>query len=300
LTAGRDVTFDSDDVTLAGTLWSPDEQPQCAVVMVGGSGPADRHNDVLFPPIREHLVGTGIAVLSYDKRGVGGSTGSWVGATIGDFAADARSAYDVLRAQVSCPVGLFGHSEGGWVVLRAAAACPEIAFVVTNSCPGMTPGEQDRYSVQVALNTAGEPDDVVSAALALYDRLVTELRRGATFAEVEALLSQSSVAKYFGELDEDAWRSARPKLDHDPVPDLVAVPCPHLAMFGAADELVPVPPSVDTFAAAAARRRPLDTAALTIAVFPAADHRLRTGDADFAPGYLPTLSDWIERMVTRQ
>jgi hypothetical protein len=118
----------------------------------------------------------------------------------------------------------------------------------------MTPGEQDRYSVEVALNTAGEPEDVVSAALALYDRLVTELRRGTTFAEVQPLLSQSSVAKYFGELDEDAWRSARPKLDQDPVPDLVAVPCPLLAMFGAADELVPVPPSVAAFAAATARR----------------------------------------------
>jgi hypothetical protein len=29
-----------------------------------GSGPSDRHNDVFFPPIREHLLGAGIAVSS--------------------------------------------------------------------------------------------------------------------------------------------------------------------------------------------------------------------------------------------
>jgi pimeloyl-ACP methyl ester carboxylesterase len=291
----REVTFPNDDVVLSGTVWLPDSTACCGVVMVGGSGPSDRDNDVLFPPIRTHLLSCDIAVLSYDKRGVGESSGSWPDATIGDFAADACAAYDELRAHVAGPVGLFGHSEGGWVVLRAASACPDLAFVVTNSCPGITPAEQDRHAADVALRAAGEPEDVVAAALALYDRLTDELRRGASYAEVEPLLrSEGPLAKYFGDLDENAWRSAGPKLDHDPMPDLTNVPCPHLALFGADDELVPVPPSVEAFATAAASRKPIDTAALTIAVFPGANHRLRT-DSDFAAGYLQTLSDWIVR-----
>jgi hypothetical protein len=294
----RDVSFDSGGVELAGTVWLP-ARPRAALVMVGGSGPADRDNDVLFPPMRAHLLGADVAVLSYDKRGVGASSGSWVAATIDLFAADARAAYDTFCAipeVASVPMGLFGHSEGGWVVLRAAAACAGLAFVVTNSCPGMTPREQDRYAVEVALHAAGEPDAMVAAGLALYDRLVDLLRQQASYAEVQPLLlSEPSLSAYFGDLDEDAWCSAGPKLDHDPAADLAGLTCPHLALFGARDPLVPVAPSVAAMATAVAARD-RHGPAMTIEVFAGADHRVRIGD-DFAAGYLDTLTGWIGRFA---
>jgi hypothetical protein len=39
--------------------------------------------------------------------------------------------------------GLFGHSEGGWVVLRA--------WVITSSCPGTTLAAQERHALAAAL-----------------------------------------------------------------------------------------------------------------------------------------------------
>jgi hypothetical protein len=89
----RDVTFASGDVVLAGSLAVPDQDVASAgVVMVGGSGPSDRNNDTFFPPIRQHLVDAGIAVLSYDKRGVGSSSGDWRDSTLDDLAADTTAA----------------------------------------------------------------------------------------------------------------------------------------------------------------------------------------------------------------
>jgi pimeloyl-ACP methyl ester carboxylesterase len=88
-------------------------------------------------------------VLSYDKRGVGESSGSWLAATIDELAADAIAAVERLRGQPEAnadAVGLFGHSEGGWVVLRAAVGRDGLAFVVTNAGPGITPAEQDRHA----------------------------------------------------------------------------------------------------------------------------------------------------------
>jgi pimeloyl-ACP methyl ester carboxylesterase len=89
----------NDGVALAGTLALPPTDTQCrgGVVMIGGSGPADRDNDWLFPPIRQHLVNAGIAVFSYDKRGVGESTGSWLTPTLDDLAADCAAALTFLR-----------------------------------------------------------------------------------------------------------------------------------------------------------------------------------------------------------
>jgi pimeloyl-ACP methyl ester carboxylesterase len=286
----RDVAFASQGAVLAGTLWLPDAPSPVGVIMVGGSGPSDRNNDVFFPPIRERLVAHGIAVLSYDKRGVGDSTGSWIAASIDDFAADAAAAYVTLRAQPEVSVaGFFGHSEGGWVVLRAAPACADLAFLVTNSTPGMTPVEQDRYALGSVMRAAGEAEAAIVSCEDFYDTLTDMARSGATFAEASDVLQSHPSAKLFasyaGEIGEDEWRSVRPKLDHDPLPDISAVSCPHLALFGEHDPLVPVPPSVTAFRAA---RRDVE-----IEVFPGADHRLRTADADYAPGYLEKVTAWI-------
>src|SRR5437899_7010217 len=112
----EDIAITNADATLAATLWLPATPgPHPGVVMVGGSGPTDRHNDVFFPPIREHLLASGVAVLSYDKRGVGGSTGSWLTSGYDALADDTVAAVRTLRSQPDISsVGLFGHSEGAW------------------------------------------------------------------------------------------------------------------------------------------------------------------------------------------
>ncbi|WP_158850806.1 alpha/beta hydrolase family protein [Saccharothrix deserti] len=93
----ENVTFTIAGVVLAGSLTLPDRgAPVPGVVMVGGAGPSDRDNGTHFPAIRRHLVDAGIAVLSYDKRGVGGSSGDWLDATMDDLASDAAAALDFL------------------------------------------------------------------------------------------------------------------------------------------------------------------------------------------------------------
>jgi hypothetical protein len=47
--------------------------------------------------------------------------------------------------------GLFGHSEGGWVVLRAAASQDDVPWVITSSCPGTTLAAQERHALAAAL-----------------------------------------------------------------------------------------------------------------------------------------------------
>lgn len=74
----RDVKFLNGVGTLAGSLGVPaGAEASPGVVMTAGSGPSDRNNDTYFPPLRQHLLNAGFAVLSYDKRGVGESSGGW-------------------------------------------------------------------------------------------------------------------------------------------------------------------------------------------------------------------------------
>jgi len=297
----ENVTFAGAGAVLAGSLALPERgAPVPGVVMVGGSGPSDRDNDTHFPVIRRHLADAGIAVLSYDKRGVGGSSGDWLDATVDDLASDAAAALDFLRARPevrSEAVGLFGHSEGAWVVLRTTTLREDVPWVVTNGGPGTTPAVQDRYALATALRrTGGITDDEVDAALAAYDRVIEAGRRDADFAEATRLAHSPPTAftEHAAEVDERLWEFLKRKQDHDPIPDAVRLRCPHLAIFGADDELVPVADSIRLFTTAACHRHRDRRATLTVEVFPGADHRVRVGGgAHLAPGYLDALTRWI-------
>jgi uncharacterized protein len=294
-----DVSFPGHGVVLAGSLAIPDGGASSAgVVMIGGSGPSDRNNDTHFPPIRRHLVDAGIAVLSYDKRGVGASSGDWREATMDDLAADAVAALDFLRAQHGVradAVGLLGHSEGGWVALRAVSGRDDVPWVVTNGCPGMTPAAQERHALANAARQASTSVQDVDAMLTCYDRLIEAGRRDINFAEATRLVHSapkpSVLTDYWADVDERLWEFSKRKHDHDPIPDA-------LGLRGGADELVPVADSIQLFSATATHPDRHHRATLTVEIFPGADHRVRThGGTRLAPGYLTTLTQWIRHQA---
>ena len=98
MTHSQEVRFESGGNTLAGTLYLPSGPcPHPALVMLQGSGPTDRDSGGYFPPIRDHFLSTGLAVLSWDKPGIGESTGHWTRQTLFDRADDALAAIDFFR-----------------------------------------------------------------------------------------------------------------------------------------------------------------------------------------------------------
>ena len=100
----EEITFPNPDdprVTLAGTLTVPEGRgPFPAVVLISGSGPQDRDETLFghrpFAVLADHLSRRGIAVLRYDDRGFGRSTGDHGSATSADFATDANAAVRFL------------------------------------------------------------------------------------------------------------------------------------------------------------------------------------------------------------
>lgn len=133
-------------VTLAGTLTMPHGNgPFPVVVLIAGMGPNNRDYEMLghklFLVIADYLTQQGIAVLRYDKRGVGKSTGIYdMFLTSKDFANDVRAAIDYLKTRVdikSQKIGLLGHSEGGMIAQMVAAQSKDVAFIVLLAAAGM-------------------------------------------------------------------------------------------------------------------------------------------------------------------
>jgi uncharacterized protein len=301
------VEIAAGDVVLGGDVWAPAGDVAAGVVMIGGSGPADRTNDGYFDAYRDVFGRHGVAGLSYDKRGVAQSTGDYLAGTLDDLATDALAAFDHLAQALGprVPVGLFGHSEGGWVALRAAARSDRAAFVVTNSCPGMTPGEQDRHAIVEAMRVDGVAEAEQARALKLYDGLMRAAIADQSYADVaravEHCAGRGLLEHYLGEIGPTMWTFWKRKSSHDPLRDHEALTCPHLAIYGAADPMVPVRESVAAYTRSACMRTRNVGATLAVQVIPGVDHRiLRPGQRTPAARHLDQLASWITAAAAGQ
>ncbi len=273
--AAEDVSFENaaQKVTLAGTLTLPKgDGPFPAVVLVSGSGPQDRDETLFghkpFLVLADHLTRQGIAVLRYDDRGVGQSTGDHAKATTADFATDAAAAVAYLhgRKEIDAKrVGIAGHSEGGLIAPIVAADHPDrVAFIVLLSGTGL-PGHAviDRQRADI-LKTSGAKPETIALYKTMYAKLlpilggpgtiderkdkiiaIVKATGDATTDELKAAtgLAGPGVAKSIADALTSPWMAAF--LAFDPVTALKRVKCPVLALNGtldlqvAADENLP-------------------------------------------------------------
>ncbi len=290
----------------AGIWGGPTPGPRPGLVMVDGSGEGSFDDWGEWP---DRLVNSGAVVLTHDKPGCG-SPGDWLAQNFTDRAHEALAALRVLRAHPDTagqPVGLYGVSQGGWVALLAATlATPDspVDFVVTVSGPGVSVAAQDRTRIERDLHAADLAPAQISAALAWLDERTARILAGEPVAGILAAQARYADApwyplatRYFD--NPVALGFLARNLDFDPVPVLRQVTCPVLALFGAADTLVPVPESVAAFAT---ELPPLPGDPHGLAVFPGADHGLFTADPDpavprteqLAPGFLPILAAFLQ------
>ena len=288
---------------LRALMWVPDAPgPLPGIVLVDGSGDGACDDWGEWP---ERFADCGAVVLAHDKPGCGGSPGNWLEQTFEDRARESLAALAVLRAHPACsgrPVGLLGFSQGGWVALLAATE-GDVDFVVSVSGPGVTPEAQDRDRIERELQARGTEPDAIAEAMTWIDERTRRLRAGEPVEDVLAdqlLLADRSwyagTTEYFDNLPALSFLSRL--IGFDPAPVLRRVPCPVLALFGAADTLVPVGPSVEVYAANLPKL-PGDPHGL--AVFPGADHGLFTADPDpavprteqLAPGFLPMVAGFL-------
>jgi pimeloyl-ACP methyl ester carboxylesterase len=148
----KEIKFVSEGISLSGTVFTPNNI-QAAVVIVHGSGQEKRMID-----FATMLVNNGIAVLTYDKRGVGESAGVYAGPEVGtnnvDFSnlnllsLDASAAVNTLSKSLSnnkIPIGLIGGSQAGWIIPLAAEKNKKVKFMTIFSGALITVKEQLRF-----------------------------------------------------------------------------------------------------------------------------------------------------------
>lgn len=305
--ATETVRWRTGDVSLEGTLYLPKAAgPHPAAVFIHGSGSLTRSAPI-FREHAERLARVGMAVLIYDKRGTGKSTGDWRTATFADLASDAVGAVELLRRDARIEanrIGFLGASQGGWIALLAASGNVPIGFMVTLSSPTTTPAEQGHYIIEAALRKTGHSDTEILEALALARQVTETYRTDAGWDEANRAVEAARSKSWFA----DAGVSIQPRdswnwkwyrdlpFDFDPLPRLQSLEIPLLAVHGEKDALVPSRAAAATIDSLRAKGKDY-----TSRVFPEVGHILYTETG--APSrswkapseYWVTLVDWLRR-----
>lgn len=201
----------ADGVTmLVGEITRPDDSaPRAWVVLVSGSGPQDLDETVAghkpFFAIADHLTRAGFGVLRFNDRGIGGSGGVFMDATIHGFVLDARGALDALPDDAA-PRFMLGHSEGGLVIALAANAGAQVDGLILMSAPVISMGDVIVEQIRTLSAMAGASAAEIEAAVAMQTHVVDII-----LSEDDPVVAETRVRDYLvaqGQPEEAAAISA--------------------------------------------------------------------------------------------
>lgn len=235
--------------TLVGTLTIPKgEGPFPAMVLVSGSGQQDRDEELMnhrpFWVIADYCALHGIAVLRYDDRGIGGSTGEVENATSLDFSYDAEAAFDYLRSRKeinASKVGILGHSEGGVINFMVSARRPEVAFLVSLAGPSVNGIEGLKEQQAAILRASGMTEEAVQFNSNTNAQMFDIIEASSSREEADSLLRQLVKGWGYNEelIEQTVSEMTMPWmyyfLKYDPTEAIVQTQCPALLLNGSKD-----------------------------------------------------------------
>lgn len=335
----EEVTFANQlaDVVLSGTFTRPFASgPFPVLVLVSGMGPNDRNMTMLghkrFLVIADYLTRHGIAVLRYDKRGVGKSTGVFtLDVTSADFAQDVVAAVQYLKTRSDVrleSIGLLGESEGGMIIPMVADQLPEIAFFIFMAGVVLTDPQSAAMQIVRQLFADGASPQLAKISGFIRERLM-QIVMNQPSRDLAAKDMMDCITIYWGLLSDDLKEEAekylfavtlknaehviglinslwyRFFLTHDPVSNLVMIKKPVLALNGSLDHIVSSKQSLPLIAQTLANAGNVD---VTTIEMPNLNHSFQTCltgaiaeygaiEETIAPEVLKILATWIGQRV---
>jgi pimeloyl-ACP methyl ester carboxylesterase len=324
----KKVRFENEkaEVTLGGTLTIPHGKgPFPAVVLVSGSGPQNRDSELFghkpFAVIADHLSRNGIAVLRYDERGVGTSTGEFANATTSDFAEDATVALEYLRKEPKIlhnKVGLVGHSEGGLVGPVIAAGTSRPDFLILLAAPAMEIDALMLEQIRLTSEASGASPEMLKLFNDTNSKVNALLKSGpltdTTTKKIEDVFARHLSQLTKGAMSEDEIRKQAKQsmkqtttpwfvafINHKPKEYLAKITGPVLALNGSKDLQVPAKQNLAEIREILGNNKRVQ---LTVQELPGLNHLFQTANTGnvseygqieetFSPVALKIISDWI-------
>jgi len=311
-----DTTFTSHGVALVGRLILPKGNAVVPIVILVHGAEHDSARQ--FNPLQRILPAEEVGAFVFDKRGTGGSGGTYSQDfnLLADDAVAAMRAAKRLSGRRTGRIGYQGGSQGGWVAPLAANRA-HVDFVIV--CFGLAVSviDEDQQEVEIEMREKGHSPAEIASALEVARAAETIFASGFTegFKEFDAVRAKYKDAPWYKDLhgnythfflpySESQLRKMGPQFEwgtpfhYDPMPTLRSDTTPQLWILGGEDYEAP---SAET----SRRVKSLiaDGLPFTLAVYPRAEHGMTlfetaAGSGErlstrYAPRYFEMIRDFV-------
>jgi uncharacterized protein len=317
--AGQAMDFPSGAVLLKGRLYAPALSSFPVVIGVTGSGSEEVTEGPYMKMLGDVFTRKGIGFFIYNKRGVGGSGGTYSETDFDTRANDTIAAINFVQSLTAAApgqVGTWGLSQAGWIQPLVAARCPGLAFTIMVSPAGVNPFLQYSFFLKGELAALGLSAPDIKEAVALHETIARYYATGAGQAETQAAVEAARSTPWFEKAttllywDEMGKNGVLPSPDEinarpndfvwyrdpttfaDYVSSYSRMSQPTLLVFGGKDALVPVP---DAIAAVMEGMGKNPDAKLETVEFPEGSHDIQipgTPEGEAIPLYRDMLGIW--------
>lgn len=310
------VHFENAGAMLEGTLYTPEHGDHLPTIVVLHAAQAPTRDYALYKHLSHDLPALGIAVLVFDRRGSGASTGTLHGTDYEQLADDGIAG---LHAIARIPridshrIGFWGLSQGGWLAVLAASRTHDAAFAVSVSAPMVTAANQMEFAVGNLLTLHGYNAAAVSEATDTRHRWQDYLRGIGSRESAIRALAGSERQPWFKdtfmptseELVADAQDSSwRKEMDLDPMQAVKNAHVPLLFIYGGTDPWIPVDASVKSLQSLMQKRGDIEVHVVadvghTMAFNPhetmSFDKTTMLNEHPESPAYFFILGNWLSR-----
>lgn len=292
----EEISFESNGLSLNGTIWHPNNNDRKALIIVTSSGNADRSASraeaILFAQM-------GFTTFHYDKRGTGNSEGNWNIATIEELSADDVTAIKYFSKKTGIPlmkIGVKGSSQGAAKIPYILSELENLKYGIVVSCPGVTILESDLnyWRNRNADIIGNEIDAATNFQRKVFEFIAGKLSR----IDLEKAINNEKSNSWFVNIwvpNLDEVQTDK-KLLYSPIPYFETTKQPILILQGTKDEIIPAN-SYEIISGALIKS---DNDNFKTVLLEGASHSMyNIGKSDFPywsklhPDYLTTIENWI-------
>ncbi len=306
----KKIDFKNGKQKLAGELILPEGKgPFPVIVQTHGSGEETREASRGLAYL---FAANGIASFIFDKRGCGESSGKEWRASFKDYAYDLLAAVESLSGSPeidSKKIGIYGHSQGGWVVPLAYSLKPgQIAFCIISAANAQSPVEENLYAGDEEIRIRGYDEQTIKE--------IHEFRR----IKYEVGISGKGAEEYKNNMLPAAEKKSWFKLTggalpdnifwkengfYDAAPALQSLNCPVLALYAEQDI------STDSKTQLPLVKKLIPSNNASFRLFENANHMMMKVTernfsskqvpliTQFADGYLELLTGWTKNIILK-
>ena len=245
----------TDGINLGGTMFLPKKPNGKAIVLIHGSGPQDRNGYAsIIRLLADVLASNGTTVLTYDKQGVGSSSGNWESESFEQLANDALAGVNYLKANKQLrltKIGLGGSSQAGWIIAKAIEKNKAFDFVLTIGAAGsgVSVTEQNLYYTKLLMECQNFTATQVSTALTqqnLFYNFLQGKSDGKALDSFTMIASKDSLlrdwlyptSKEIDFTNKNQWYTAL-EISYDPIAAWKQYNKPALMLFSEFDDSTP-------------------------------------------------------------